>query len=255
MPTVPRVLVDHCALVHGDTVRCVQVNETLQWGPHRVSLPVARIQGKKRDAGADWLRAEIVALAGVTESFRAGGLRALTSFELSAERLSGRVSGGGLRGDLWRDVKLEHVPAPVDRSKLLGSMDLSAITSRVHQARFHRRLRDLASDPNRCKKVEHYALSDFELESIARLPEFDEICKAVSETRLGDAFHLWTAVRNGLDYFLTTDRKFLDAVRGSGLDIDIQTRVVSPSELLDAQGLPGAPLPVGENAVVPFSTE
>ena len=74
------VLLDHCALLHGQTVRAVKVTESVQWGPQRVTMPVLKLQGRRRDKAADWLRQEIRALAAVSAAARAGRLDSYTSF-------------------------------------------------------------------------------------------------------------------------------------------------------------------------------
>jgi len=49
--------------------------------------------------------------------------------------------------------------------------------------------------------------------NLARLNQLVAICDAVGEPRWVDVFRFWTVLCRNLDYFLTTDRKFLNSLR------------------------------------------
>ena len=95
-------------------------------------------------------------------------------------------------------------------------------------------------------------LDNFQLGNLKRLGEFKTLCDAVGPKRWCDAFHLWTALCNGLDYFLTTDEKFLRVLRNTCTNVDLLLPAVCPSELVDALHLPPVPLPIQEGEVIPF---
>lgn len=137
----------------------------------------------------------------------------------------------------------------------MGSLTFKDIASRENQNEFFRCLLDVGAGSVSPGFVEAIPRTEFERWNLARLHEFVELCRAVGPTRLGDAFHLWTALCNGLDYFLTTDRKFLDALRRNATDPELLVRAVSATELCAALDLPDAPLPIAENEVVPFGFE
>lgn len=245
-----RLLVDHCTVIHGDTVRVVSMAEPIMWGPKRVVLPVAQLQGRSRDPCADWLRREIDALPAVTAAARAGRIEPFTSLELEAEAMLSRRPCMGTVGDLWAGVSFGDAPAPLDRSRWMGALTLSAFCSRARQREFYELLLHFAQRGVPRELMDVLNPTPFEMESIARLGEFARICEAVGETRRGDAFHFWTAVRNGLDYFLTTDQRFLAAIRQSSVEWAWQA--VSPSEVAECLELPPRRLPVSEGEVVPY---
>jgi hypothetical protein len=56
-----------------------------------------------------------------------------------------------------------------------------------------------------------------------------------------------------LDFFLTTDDKFLRLLREDPSITDLAYRAVTPSELVGILDFTPAELPVGENELVPFS--
>ena len=68
-----------------------------------------------------------------------------------------------------------------------------------------------------------------------RYPRFLEILDRIGGNKHADAYHLWTAEHNRVDFFLTTDQKLINSVRGSRVDINVE--VVAPSELLKELGL------------------
>jgi hypothetical protein len=258
MPScVARVLVDHCALMNGSTSRVVAVTETVNWGPIAAPIKVMRIQGKRLQKGADWLRNERRSLAAVGAAARTGLIAAYTSMELTAERLKARMGGRGIRGDLWSDVPFEHVPVPLDRSTLMGSLSLGQMSSRDHQQEFYAQLLEFARDGVPQWLWESLPSTEFiELQkrNVGRLGEYATLCDVVGKPRWGDAFHYWTALCSDLDYFLTTDKNFLGALRKHA-DQELIYRAVTPSELVEVLELPAVALPIQEDEIAPFATD
>jgi hypothetical protein len=197
----------------------VTVEHPLKWGHIQTKVRVAKIRGRHREPQATWLREEIRSLASVCGAIRKGALTAYTSIELSTERMRSSMNGQGLHGDLWVGIHLGHVESPLDRSTWMGGLTVQMMTS----------------DDNK-----------------AALAEFAKICKAVGRSRYGDAFHYWTAICNNKDYFLTTDRVFLQELRKHSEIADLVYRAVTPSELVGILNLLPVELPVREGEVVPF---
>jgi hypothetical protein len=79
-------------------------------------------------------------------------------------------------------------------------------------------------------------LPPFEQENLLQLGQFKSLCRGLSEKHYPDAFHLWTAETNHLDYFLTMDRKFPRAL-STNRNLDFRCRAVSPDELLGCLGI------------------
>jgi hypothetical protein len=85
-------------------------------------------------------------------------------------------------------------------------------------------------------------LDDFEVRSLRDLPRFQALTRAlVSPENLPDCFHIWTARRNGLEVFLTLEKKLprtIDQIkkRRNGA-IDTGVAVLRPTELLHLMGV------------------
>jgi len=253
----PKVLVDHCAIMNGKTTRLVAVTETVNWGPTTAPIRVTRIQGKRLGRGEDWLRNERRSLAALGAAAREGLITAHTSMELGAERLKAPMGGRGIRGDLWSGVRFEHSPVPLDRSTWMGSLSLEQMASKAHREEFYDRLLQFARDGVPQRFLDCLPSTEFiELQkrNLGRLSEFATLCEVVGEQRRGDAFHYWTALCSDLDYFLTTDNRFLRVLR-THPDKNLIYRAVTPSELVEVIDLPPAALPIEENEVAPFATE
>jgi hypothetical protein len=252
-----RVLVDHCVFVHGQTARHVQVSESFEWPTgQKHTMKVLRLQGRRRSSGEHHLRIEISNIAALGEAARRGTILVLTSEEIQAERLRARMGSRGVLGDLWADVRFGHVPSPLARSTWMGGLTLEQMASKDHREEFYRRLVHWARHGVPADFLNWLPESEYvksQRTNIARLPEYLAICEAAGETRLGDAFHFWTALCNDVDYFLTTDAKFLGALRAQHLNPAILYRAVSPMELVQALDLPAVELPIAEGEIKPYA--
>jgi hypothetical protein len=83
---------------------------------------------------------------------------------------------------------------------------------------------------DRLKGQERYP--SFLLNNLKAVKRFREICNGLAEKQFPDAFHLWTAEVNNIKYFLTIDKKFINAMTKSKR-INLPCRPLSPSDLLD----------------------
>jgi hypothetical protein len=252
-----RVLVDHCVSVHGQTACHVRVEENFEWPNGQMrTMNVVRLQGRRRSSGEHQLRTEILNIAAIGEAARQGAIHVLTSEEIQAEKLSARMGNRGVLGDLWADVRFGHIPSPLARSTWMGALNLEQMASKDHRETFYRCLVTWARNGIRPDLLEWLPKSEYidaQRPNIARLGEYLAICDAVGETRFGDAFHFWTALCNDVEYFLTTDAKFLRALRVQHPDPEILCRAVSPMELVQALELPAVELPILEGEIKPYS--
>jgi predicted nucleic acid-binding protein len=80
-------------------------------------------------------------------------------------------------------------------------------------------------------------LTETELTNRRNVARFRALCAVLDESQYPDAFHLWTAEVNGLDYFLTADRAFINVMTKTAR-LQLTTRPVGPRELLDDLGIP-----------------
>jgi len=70
---------------------------------------------------------------------------------------------------------------------------------------------------------------DLELGSIKNIDEFKRLLTCITENHFADAFHLWTAERNGLDFFLMIEKRFINAIRDSGFT-EFNCQPITPAE-------------------------
>jgi hypothetical protein len=73
------------------------------------------------------------------------------------------------------------------------------------------------------------------------------------ENHYRDALHLWTAEVNGLDYFLTADKTFINVMTKTSR-VPLPTRPISPSDLLAELGVTQIdPLPIVDDRLHPLA--
>ena len=70
------------------------------------------------------------------------------------------------------------------------------------------------------------------LKNISNLDRYRAFCLNLSPGQYIDAFHFWTAETHGVEYFLTMDKKFVNAMLLTK-KIDSSCHLVFPSDLLD----------------------
>lgn len=74
------------------------------------------------------------------------------------------------------------------------------------------------------------SLSVFEEKCLRNLTIFREICHGIDEKHYPDVLHFWTAEENGMDVFLTMDRKFRNVMARQ--KVKLNCRIMFPSELI-----------------------
>lgn len=91
-------------------------------------------------------------------------------------------------------------------------------------------------DPKAEKLADHLEGQErfpaFLISNLRQVERFRELCSGLAKKQYPDAFHLWTAEVNGMQYFLTTDGKFI-RVMTETKNISLPCKPVSPAELLE----------------------
>jgi hypothetical protein len=86
-------------------------------------------------------------------------------------------------------------------------------------------------------------LNDHDVKSLSEISRFTRICENISQKHYDDAFQVWGGERNGLPFFLTTNRNFVEAVRHDR-ELKLLCKPLLPSELLATFGItPSVPMP------------
>lgn len=156
---------------------------------------------------------DVRALKAICDFARKGGLKFFISMELHQEYLNGTDNARGVEGDLLAGLDVQWVDVPIERSRFsqFGSEAYARKETRIEFCKW------LRSFGKRKEKfpilgVSGVPLSEYELESVAELGRFAELCEQMepNDEKMLDAFHLWTAERAEIPYFLTYDVRFLN---------------------------------------------
>jgi predicted nucleic acid-binding protein len=110
---------------------------------------------------------------------------------------------GVVEYDLLRDVKIQHVRAPIARGFVI---DANYSPTQARQA-----FRDFLG------QVTH--------------PRFQQLLKFTAGSHAADIYHLWTAEHSGIEAFITIDIKFVNAVT-KPKPIDSPVKVCTPAEFV-----------------------
>lgn len=199
-----------------------------------------------------WLQLQIEAMPTIARAARDGQLTLVDSMELSLEEIKGTYVGvSGIAGDLFRDVRWNHVPAAIERSKF-QQMDMDSYTRKETVVAFCKSLLGLDYKAVAARPRFLQRFTDFEQENLRSLDRFRQICAALSENHYPDALHLWTAEVNGLDYFLTADRAFTNVMTKTSR-ISLTARPIAPVDLLAELGVTKLdPVPITDDNIHPL---
>ena len=176
----------------------------------------------------DWLQQEIDKLPGIAERIRDGILHAFTTNELYAEAFRADKFPPPAYIDVFEGCPIGHLPAPLERSKFgLGGEQFMSKDDVIAYCKSS----FLTPSPERIERfiegMKHnprHRLSPFEERCLRKTPVFQKLCRGIDETHYPDALHLWTAEENGLDAFLTLDKKFRNVVERQ--DVNFTCRVL-----------------------------
>ena len=242
-----KILIDRNLEEHALTAEPVVRNQTVQWGPFTTSFDIHGYRGKALPEG-EWKSQQIRALPTVARLAREGTLIFCTSTEIGFERHHASPGWQGFVGDLFHGIEYEHVPAAVERSFFSQSIDVGQYSSGQAQADWCREFLLRVDERQLLESLRRYSdVPDFDRQNIANLQRYKLICKYLdTDDHRRDAFHLWTAEVNGLDCFLTDDRRFINKMTLS-TPLDLPTPPISPQRLLETLGVTELdPMPIAD---------
>ena len=177
-----------------------------------------------------WKRAQSEAMPRIAQSAREGKVYLFTYDEIEIENLRGTLFPSGVVAHCLAGVKIGHVPAAIERS-IFQKMPLHTFTEKSTRIDFCRGL--LSLDYRELTKRPKFMsmFSDFERRNLESLRRFTELCANLDETHYPDALHLWTAEVNNLKFFLTADKKFINAMTETS-QVALTTRPICPYDFL-----------------------
>jgi hypothetical protein len=235
-PSKPRVLVDTSAFRHTRVADVGFFPETFRLGSREIPIRVLGVRPRPLP-GAEhgWLRQQVEAMPTITRLAQEKRILLCVYSELFHEDMVWPSYPSSPTGELLSGIDWEDVPAPVERGKF-QQMDLTIYARKQTFVKFCKVLLGWNQTALDAKVDEWRFLTDFERNNLRNLSRFQEICSALQETHYPDAFHLWTAEVNKLDYFLVIDQKFINAMTRTSR-ISLRTKLMAPIDLVRDLGI------------------
>ncbi|QIZ75754.1 hypothetical protein [Ferrimonas lipolytica] len=220
---MPTILVDQNIVTYGDIMRPTRSNGVIGYR-------------RKDPVGEDgsWLRREFRALPTVSKLIIAGDISAFRYVELDFEnwKRKGSASGSNL-GNLFPNSVMKQVEPAIERSYYFQAFMNEYLYTRS-VANFCKWLNTKGIEESALKVAKSKNATDDMLRNIRNVSRYQEMCKKLQKTeQYIDAFHLWTAEINDIEYFVTADRKFINAIN----KLDCKCQPILPSELLTQMNL------------------
>jgi hypothetical protein len=204
--TTPRVMVDACVTQHAIRFQSGCEDKSVTWGKQKFTVRLAR-RVKKRLPAGEWLQQEVPFLPAVAAAAREGKITLCRGGELGWEANHPKPVFFEGPASPFQGLSFEPVKPPFYYSRTLGSFDDGPGEGHARQKAFFENI---------------------------QYPRYLEILKAIGGNKHADAFHLWAAESDHVDYFLTTDRKLIHSVQGPPIAIGVC--VLAPSKLLEDIG-------------------
>lgn len=206
-----RVLIDRCAHREGVTHRSVSADQKLRWGDLTIDVPVLQRTRFPPRPDEKFKIEQLPYLASIAVLAKFNRLELCTSFELDIEQIRNREPDRGYVGfDMFEGISLVSLSSPVSRSISIAAFGRSSGIKENEQEEFLRQLTDA---------------------------RFAYMRRLFGDKHVADAFHLWTAEVHRLDYFLTTDKKFLNVYSDVRGKLASPTRATSPKGLCESLGV------------------
>lgn len=246
-PMRAKVLIDHSILTNSRRMHWVK--KPLEgFHPSGRLLRAERVPPFSDPA---W-EAEAEAILMVGRLIRERKVEAFSSMELKWEAMRDYLGSTPL--DAFEEYDIEILPNAIERGRFVraelghyvkkgGKKDSTEGKNGASQISFFRWL--LKLEPDSVSKIvearESRQLTDFDCESLDDLGWFKALATRLrSEENLPDAFHLWTARRNGIDVFLTLDRKLINhaaSIEREKSGFRLGVKVMSPIAFLRGEGI------------------
>lgn len=193
-----------------------------------------------------WKERQLESLPTIARLAREGRLKLFHSGELEIENFKGAIVGGAAVF-LFDNVPVFQARPPVERSRF-QQMDMDEYSAKATFVRFCKWLLSL----DLAQLNDHPRFSEL-LGPAEVLERFRAICRDLSEEHLPDAFHLWTAEANRLEYFLSADKKFVNVMTLTKR-MQLNSAPIAPRDLLRSLGTTTLdPLPIPDWDIRPLS--
>ncbi|MBA5248664.1 MAG: hypothetical protein FE834_03895 [Gammaproteobacteria bacterium] len=230
-----KILADNCIISLGETMQGTYRQKKFVEGDKTVPVEVLGWERKpKPSEDQAWKQKQIEYLPTIGRIAKEKQILLYTYLELRHEAL--RRNATNKFGNVFKDVEITSVDAAVERSYFFPG-ELSSYISKKESKliEFCKWLLKLTPDDinnivERPPELRTYP--KFLLDNLKNVRRFRELCKGLVENHYPDAFHLWSAEVNGVNFFLTIDRKFINVMTKTK-KIDLPCKPISPEDLLD----------------------
>jgi len=225
-----KVFVDNCVISHA---------EILQGAIQEVRPPFSGVvkgfQRKPLPSGTEqWLGDEIRCLPTVARLAREGKISLWTYFETQSEAWKRQGSFPRIPfGSVFQKVPIMTVDPAIECSYFIQAK-IGDYVKPERLIGFCRFLIKKVGELIGSKEAQ--SLPPSMQKNLSDVDRLRELCTGLAEKQFPDAFHLWTAETHGLEYFLTVDRKFINAMTQSK-NTPLHTYPCTPAELLNVLGV------------------
>lgn len=228
-----KIFIDNCIDSLSVTLQSVYKEQNIVWGDTTQNVNIFGFERKPLpSADQEWKIKQIVCLPTVRRLAVEEKIKLYTYNELTHEAWK-RPGSFPLNflGDLFAGITFQHVDAAVERS-FFFQMEFSEYLKNDEMIKFCVWLLDSKVEElaDRFEGQERYPV--FLLNNLRQVERFRELCKGLAKKQYPDAFHLWSAEVNEMEYFLTTDRKFIQVMTETK-NINLPCKPVSPSDFLN----------------------
>lgn len=197
-------------------------------------------RAKSRHTG--WKQREVEALPSLARQASTENVEFYTYWETVIEVNRAQRFPRDFRCDLFAKVPFIHCDAAIERSNyfMLPGKDFDKEAAAVS---FCRWLLNVNEDVILSQSQLMARISENERKAWLGLKRYRELCAGLNSRQWLDAFHLWTAECCGIEYFLTIDKKFINALQQTKR-IELACKPILPTQLLQVLGVTNLdPLP------------
>ena len=243
-----KLLLDAGTLIHSEFAQPVQKEKYLKWGNKEHVVSITGFERKAPEKDGDQQNQKN-ALFTIGRLIREGVIDAYSYSEVDVEVRQRRPQDF----NAFSGCAIRSCSPALERSKFRKTIDLKDWFSKggkkdldagvklggANQIAFFSWLNELNAAHIQLL-LDHAAqigLSEFEKGNLRKLDYFQFLCRrAQSHENYPDMFHLWTAIQNECDAFLTLEKKLPNIVRSIAREknrsVEIKTEVLRPLDLL-----------------------
>lgn len=230
------VLLDNSIIRDSVVAQSIETSKIVRFGDTEYVFPVEAWERKPPiSPNQVWKIRQVECLPTIARLVHENKIKLYTYTELEFEDWSGERGIQGTFGDLFSNTTIAKVPPAIERSRF-NAMDFEECLSRdavkeFCKFLFKRNVEELQNIPGLWESV-----TEFERNNLMQIDRFKLFLRKLNEVHFPDAFHLWTAEMNGINYFLTMDKKFINVVKNNPIEY-FKCVPVSPKMLLEHIGV------------------